>query len=210
MCAGGIGAADRRQFRRGFEPRGERRLAELGGRKNVGARPVAARRVSQHEAVARPVRRGDPAVADLHRLLDEVGEVLERIFEPLDLGQRARHVHAHLEEGVPERHRNAHLGGEPADAHDVGHLPVHIEDVGAAREHQRALAGSIEVFAGVDEPMEIRAGWITAPDRPGHGLVLSETARRDWSRPNVLAPAELGEAPFTPRLKPASKLAAIG
>ena len=62
----------------------------------------------------------------------------------------------------------------------------------------------------VEEPMEIRDGWITAPDRPGHGLVLSETARRDWSRPNVLAPAELGEAPFNPRLKPAAKLAAIG
>ena len=26
----------------------------------------------------------------------------------------------------------------------------------------------------VDEPMEIRDGWITAPDRPGHGLVLSD------------------------------------
>lgn len=39
----------------------------------------------------------------------------------------------------------------------------------------------------VDQPMEIRDGWIYAPDRPGHGLVLSETARKEWSRPNVIA-----------------------
>ena len=39
----------------------------------------------------------------------------------------------------------------------------------------------------VDQPIEIRDGWAYAPDRPGHGLVLSETARRDWSRPNAAA-----------------------
>jgi L-alanine-DL-glutamate epimerase-like enolase superfamily enzyme len=39
----------------------------------------------------------------------------------------------------------------------------------------------------VEEPMEIRDGWIHAPERPGHGLVLSEAARRDWSRPKVVA-----------------------
>jgi L-alanine-DL-glutamate epimerase-like enolase superfamily enzyme len=52
----------------------------------------------------------------------------------------------------------------------------------------------------VDEPIEIRDGWAYAPDRPGHGLVLSETARRDWSRPEVLARADLGPAPANPRL----------
>jgi L-alanine-DL-glutamate epimerase-like enolase superfamily enzyme len=31
----------------------------------------------------------------------------------------------------------------------------------------------------VEETMIIRDGWIFAPDRPGHGLVLSETAGRD-------------------------------
>ena len=35
----------------------------------------------------------------------------------------------------------------------------------------------------VEETMEIRDGWIFAPDRPGHGLVLSKTARRDHARP---------------------------
>jgi L-alanine-DL-glutamate epimerase-like enolase superfamily enzyme len=62
----------------------------------------------------------------------------------------------------------------------------------------------------VDEPMEIRDGWIIAPDRPGHGLVLSETARRDWARPDVLARADLGPAPFNPRLSAASPMAAAG
>src|SRR6185437_16169721 len=52
----------------------------------------------------------------------------------------------------------------------------------------------------VDAPIEISDGWIIAPDRPGHGLVLSETARREWARPNILARADLGPAPFNPRL----------
>jgi L-alanine-DL-glutamate epimerase-like enolase superfamily enzyme len=47
----------------------------------------------------------------------------------------------------------------------------------------------------VDEPVAIADGWIHAPDRPGHGLVLSETARREWARPKVLAANELGPAP---------------
>ena len=53
----------------------------------------------------------------------------------------------------------------------------------------------------VDEPMLIKDGYIYAPDRPGHGLVLSETARRDWSRPSLLARADLGIAPNNPRVR---------
>ncbi|MBB3458250.1 L-alanine-DL-glutamate epimerase-like enolase superfamily enzyme [Rhizobium sp. BK313] len=52
----------------------------------------------------------------------------------------------------------------------------------------------------VDEPVEIRDGYAYAPDRPGHGLVLSETARRDWSRPKLLPRDQLGAAPANPRL----------
>lgn len=51
----------------------------------------------------------------------------------------------------------------------------------------------------VEQHMEIRDGWIHAPDRPGHGLVLSESARRDWARPQILSPDELGEPPVSPR-----------
>jgi L-alanine-DL-glutamate epimerase-like enolase superfamily enzyme len=47
----------------------------------------------------------------------------------------------------------------------------------------------------VDQPIEIRDGYAHAPERPGHGLVLSETARRDWVRPVLLDPNQLGPAP---------------
>ena len=53
----------------------------------------------------------------------------------------------------------------------------------------------------VDEPMQIRDGYIYAPDRPGHGLVLSEAARRDWARPKLLDRADLGAAPHNPRVR---------
>ena len=62
----------------------------------------------------------------------------------------------------------------------------------------------------VDEPIEIRDGYAYAPDRPGHGLVLNEAARREWSRPTPLKRDELGEAPFNPRVWHAPKPAATG
>jgi L-alanine-DL-glutamate epimerase-like enolase superfamily enzyme len=62
----------------------------------------------------------------------------------------------------------------------------------------------------VEQPMGIRDGWIYAPDRPGHGLVLSDAARRDWARPEVLARDELGPPPFNARLKPKPEMAAAG
>jgi L-alanine-DL-glutamate epimerase-like enolase superfamily enzyme len=60
----------------------------------------------------------------------------------------------------------------------------------------------------VERPIEIRDGWVYAPDRPGHGLVLSDAARRDWARPEILPSDGLGAAPFNPRVRPADKLAA--
>jgi L-alanine-DL-glutamate epimerase-like enolase superfamily enzyme len=60
----------------------------------------------------------------------------------------------------------------------------------------------------VDEPMLIKDGYIYAPDRPGHGLVLSETARRDWSRPTLISHDALGAAPANPRTASEPKLAA--
>jgi len=52
----------------------------------------------------------------------------------------------------------------------------------------------------VEQPIEIREGWAHAPDRPGHGLVLSEMAREQWSRPTILTRDQLGAAPSNPRL----------
>jgi L-alanine-DL-glutamate epimerase-like enolase superfamily enzyme len=57
----------------------------------------------------------------------------------------------------------------------------------------------------VEQPIEIRDGWAHIPDRPGHGLVLSQSARRDWSRPDVLASSQLGPAPFNARLTKSNK-----
>ena len=59
----------------------------------------------------------------------------------------------------------------------------------------------------VDEPMLIKDGWIHAPDRPGHGLELSDSARREWSRPTVLSADQIGEPPFNPRVASRPKLA---
>jgi len=52
----------------------------------------------------------------------------------------------------------------------------------------------------VDEPVEIRDGWVHAPDRPGHGLSLSREARNVWAMPDVLAANSLSAAPDNPRL----------
>ncbi len=52
----------------------------------------------------------------------------------------------------------------------------------------------------VEEPIEIRDGYAYAPDRPGHGLTLSEAARRDWARPTQLTRDQLGPPPLNPRL----------
>lgn len=60
----------------------------------------------------------------------------------------------------------------------------------------------------VEEPIDIADGWIHAPDRPGHGLVLSETARRDWARPEILSREELGDPPVDPRVARVARLVA--
>ena len=53
----------------------------------------------------------------------------------------------------------------------------------------------------VEEPMTIEDGWIYAPERPGHGLVLSDTARNEWARPEMLSRDEL-DVPFNARTAP--------
>jgi L-alanine-DL-glutamate epimerase-like enolase superfamily enzyme len=51
----------------------------------------------------------------------------------------------------------------------------------------------------VEEPMSIVDGWIHTPERPGHGLVLSEAARREWAQPAVVPRDRLGKAPVNRR-----------
>lgn len=52
----------------------------------------------------------------------------------------------------------------------------------------------------VETPVKIKDGYAYAPNRLGHGLVLSDAARREWARPQVLAKGALGAAPANPRL----------
>jgi L-alanine-DL-glutamate epimerase-like enolase superfamily enzyme len=52
----------------------------------------------------------------------------------------------------------------------------------------------------VETPIEIRDGFAYAPDRLGHGLVLSGEARREWARPHRLERSKLGPAPKNNRL----------
>jgi L-alanine-DL-glutamate epimerase-like enolase superfamily enzyme len=53
----------------------------------------------------------------------------------------------------------------------------------------------------VEHPYEIRDGHIWGSEEPGHGLVISELARRTWRRPDVLTRAELGHVPPQQRLQ---------
>jgi L-alanine-DL-glutamate epimerase-like enolase superfamily enzyme len=41
----------------------------------------------------------------------------------------------------------------------------------------------------VEQTIEIRDGYIYAPARPGHGLILSEAARTKWAQPEILPPS---------------------
>lgn len=52
----------------------------------------------------------------------------------------------------------------------------------------------------VEQPYVIRDGFIYGSEAPGHGLVLSEAARRDWRRLEILADEDLGAAPRQVRL----------
>ncbi|WP_244475567.1 hypothetical protein [Rhizobium sp. Leaf311] len=52
----------------------------------------------------------------------------------------------------------------------------------------------------VEIPIEIRDDYAYAPDRPGHGLVLSEGARQERPRPKRLDRSQLGAAPDNNRL----------
>lgn len=48
----------------------------------------------------------------------------------------------------------------------------------------------------VDQTVEICDGWIHAPRRPGHGLTLSEAARKEHAQTQLLRRDQLGPAPI--------------
>ncbi|MFL6549280.1 MAG: mandelate racemase/muconate lactonizing enzyme family protein [Povalibacter sp.] len=57
----------------------------------------------------------------------------------------------------------------------------------------------------VEQPYEIRDGRIYGSEQPGHGLMISEIARRAWRRPEVLPRNELGHEPPQQRLQTAAR-----
>ncbi len=72
-------------------------------------------------------------------------------------------------------------------------LGVHLA---AALPEARWLEYSFQNYNHlVDQPVVFEAGHAIAPDRPGHGLTLNETARRDHAAPHVLAESALPPAP---------------
>ena len=52
----------------------------------------------------------------------------------------------------------------------------------------------------VERPYAISDGFIRPHETPGHGLVLSEAARQDWSRPDLVDKDQLGAAPEQARM----------
>jgi L-alanine-DL-glutamate epimerase-like enolase superfamily enzyme len=72
-------------------------------------------------------------------------------------------------------------------------LGVHL---GAAIPEARWLEYSFQNYNHlVEQPIRFVDGHAIAPDRPGHGLVLSEAARRDHAAPDILPPDALPPAP---------------
>jgi L-alanine-DL-glutamate epimerase-like enolase superfamily enzyme len=47
----------------------------------------------------------------------------------------------------------------------------------------------------VESSFPMSGGYIAGSQAPGHGLVLSEAARRDWHRPEIVPDSELGAPP---------------
>jgi len=52
----------------------------------------------------------------------------------------------------------------------------------------------------VETTYPMRDGFIWGSEAPGHGLVLSDTARRDWHRPMLVDRGAMGTPPMLPRL----------
>ena len=132
------------------------------------------------------INSGEYLNASGKRLLMEAGatdilNVHGQVTEVMQIGWLA------VEKGIPVTLGNTFL--------EIGvHMAVALPEV-------EWLEYSFQNFDHlVEEPIEIRDGYAYAPERPGHGLVLSDSARRDWARPQVLARSELGEAPANPRV----------
>ncbi|KQQ44908.1 hypothetical protein ASF69_10125 [Rhizobium sp. Leaf311] len=94
--------------------------------------------------MAGPVGGVSVIIANFDGYFHQMIEILEGIFQPLDLRESSRHMDADFEEGV------AHFCGKPSDAHDICHLSMDIEEIRSVVFEKDALSGHIEIFATVD------------------------------------------------------------
>jgi L-alanine-DL-glutamate epimerase-like enolase superfamily enzyme len=157
-----------------------------------------------------PILRSD--FAGLRMLCQEVSWTMVNSGEYLDLAGKRALIEAggtdilNVHGWVTDTMRIGWLAAETGVPVSVGNtfleLGVHMA---AALPEVEWLEYSFQNFDHlVEEPIAIRDGRADAPDRPGHGLALSEAARREWSRPDVLERHALGEPPVNLRVQDAA------
>lgn len=123
--------------------------------------------------------------------------------EYLDVSGRARllmaratdiiNLHGRITEVMRIGWLAAEFGTPVAMGNTTLELGVHT---GCALPEARWLEYSFQNYDHlVEEPIPVIDGRAHVPDRPGLGLVLSETARRDWSVPDPLGHAEPATGP---------------
>jgi len=92
-------------------------------------------------------------------------------------------VHGHISEALAAARLSASHGIPLALGNTPLELGVHLAAALPEVECMEYAFQDYDVL--VDEPIRFRDGYAEAPDRPGHGLVLSEAARSELARPDA-------------------------
>jgi L-alanine-DL-glutamate epimerase-like enolase superfamily enzyme len=102
-------------------------------------------------------------------------------------------VHGHVTDVMRAGWLAAEYGIPVSLGNTMLELGVHMA---AALPHAEWLEYSFQNYNHlVEEPIAMRDGYAVAPERPGHGLALSETARRQHACPDIKSAEELPPAP---------------
>lgn len=102
-------------------------------------------------------------------------------------------VHGHISDVMHAGWLAGEHGVEISLGNTMLELGVHLA---AALPEARWLEYSFQNYNHLVEiPVRIEGGVAYAPDRPGHGLILSESARRDHAAPHILPADDLPPAP---------------
>jgi L-alanine-DL-glutamate epimerase-like enolase superfamily enzyme len=151
-----------------------------------------------------PILRDDfVGLAEIRRSVPEIhvnsGEYLDLHGKRQLMEARAvdiLNVHGHVSDVM----KAGWLAAEYGIPVSLGNTPMELGvHMAAALPECRWLEYSFHNTACLlEEPVQIRDGWAYAPDRPGHGLAMSERARRELAAPEILRPEELPPAPRGP------------